>query len=157
VYRSLSSHGDPTTRKPGSPAMRCICCGRICTLASLTGHARSRPFGATWMHAECGSGRPKGPEQKPKGFAQRSLRRFDRDQPPPLAGDRDLHPNKSHWPWQPMPGPTMTNDLPEGACFPSIGSRPTRSRSISKAMQAEDKPDGPSRASNRDLGQLIAG
>jgi hypothetical protein len=166
----LFLHGDPSTRKPGSSAMRCICCGRIPTLASLTARARSRPLSATWTHAQCGSGRPKG-RNKRKVPAQRSLRPFDREwEPPSICGlrarsggprcgnraalrqsgrveqrstailflgrlkrataavskrrvgkaewvkgsKRDLRPPESHWPWQQMPGPTMTNGLPEG-------------------------------------------
>jgi hypothetical protein len=77
MYHSTFLHGDPSTRKPGLSAIRCICCGRIRTLASLTARARSRPFRATWTHAECGLGRPRGRERKRKVLAQRSLRPSD--------------------------------------------------------------------------------
>jgi hypothetical protein len=43
-------------------------------------------------------GSAEGREQKPKVLAQRSLRPFDRDAS--YCGDRDLHPQKSHWPRQ---------------------------------------------------------
>jgi hypothetical protein len=60
TYHSMFLHGDPSTRKPGLSAIRCICCGRIRTLASSTARARSRRFSATWTNVECGLSRSKG-------------------------------------------------------------------------------------------------
>jgi hypothetical protein len=75
-----------------------LCCGRTRTLASSTARARSGPFNATWTHAECGLGPPKGRAESPKVLEQRSLRPFDREwEPPPTAGDHELSAENSHW------------------------------------------------------------
>src|SRR5262249_22986959 len=74
MYLSTLSHGDPNTKKLGSPAMRFICCGRTRTLASSTAPARSKRYGVIWTHVECGLDPPKGGVEKPKASARSWLR-----------------------------------------------------------------------------------